>query len=267
MGTFEGGNMAYQYILSEVKDRIGILTLNRPDKMNGLGKDMEHEIKDCLQNWGDGKEVKVVIIKAAGKVFCSGHDRTEVLYGTPSSIRTLFQTSYEMMTVMRHVPMPIIAQVHGIAMAGGCHLAAASDLVVAAENGAKFGMTGLKIGYNCSTPTIAVSRAVGQKKCLEMLFTGNLYSAQEALQMGLINRVVPDDKLEEETWAFAQQIAKGSRVVLGISKQVYYGQIEMTEDQAYHYGKEAMAIAALLPDAIEGFTAGIEKREPNFPET
>jgi 1,4-dihydroxy-2-naphthoyl-CoA synthase len=176
MDIFEGGNMAYQYILSEVKDRIGILTLNRPDKMNGLGKEMEDEITDCLQTWGDGQEVKVVIIKGNGKVFCSGHDRTEVLNGTPSSIRTLFQTSYKMMSVMRQVPMPIIAQVHGIAMAGGCHLAAACDLVVAAEKGAQFGMTGLKIGYNCSTPTVAVSRAVGQKKCLEMLFTGNLYS-------------------------------------------------------------------------------------------
>ncbi|MBT3254911.1 MAG: enoyl-CoA hydratase [Deltaproteobacteria bacterium] len=258
--------MAYTYILNEVKDRIGILTLNRPDKMNGLGKDMEDEITDCLQNWGAGREVKVVIIKGNGKVFCSGHDRTEVLDGTPSSIRTLFQTSYKMMSVMRQVPMPIIAQVHGIAMAGGCHLAAACDLVVAAENGAQFGMTGLKIGYNCSTPTVAVSRAVGQKKCLEMLFTGNLYSAQEALQMGLINRVVPDDKLEEEAWAFARQIAKGSRVVLGVSKQVYYGQIDMTEDQAYHYTKEMMAIGALLPDAVEGFTAAIERREPNFPE-
>ena len=162
--------------------------------------------------------------------------------------------------------MPIIAQVHGIAMAGGCHLAAACDLVVAAEKGAQFGMIGLKIGYNCSTPTVAVSRAVGQKKCLEMLFTGNLYSAQEALAMGLINRVVPDDNLEEETLALAQQIAKGSRVVLGISKQVYYGQIDMTEDQAYHYAKEMMAIGALLPDAVEGFTAAIERREPDFPE-
>ncbi len=258
--------MAYKFITSEVKERIGILTLNRPDKMNGLGKEMEDEITDCLQAWADGSEIKVVIIKGNGKVFCSGHDRTEVLHGTPSSIRTLFQTSYQMMSVMRQVPMPIIAQVHGIAMAGGCHLAAACDLVVAAEQGARFGMTGLKIGYNCSTPTVAVSRAVGQKKCLEMLFTGRLYSAAEALDMGLINQVAPDDKLAEETWALALEIAQGSRVVLGVSKQVYYGQIDMTEDQAYHYAKEMMAIGALLPDAVEGFTASIEKRTPEFPE-
>jgi enoyl-CoA hydratase/carnithine racemase len=258
--------MAYKYILTEVKDNIGILSLNQPDKMNALGAAVEGEITDCLKTWADGKEVKVVIIKANGKVFCSGHDRLEVRDGTPSSIRALFQTSYEMMTCMRSVRMPIIAQVHGIAMAGGCHLVAGCDLAVAAEQGAKFGMTGLKIGYNCSTPTVAVSRAVGSKKCLEMLFTGNLYTPQEAMDMGLINRVVPDDKLEEETFAWAKEIAKGSRITLGISKQVFYGQIEMTEDQAYHYAKEMMAIAALLPDAQEGFTAGIEKREPKFPE-
>ncbi|MCF8032676.1 MAG: enoyl-CoA hydratase/isomerase family protein [Desulfarculaceae bacterium] len=258
--------MAYKYILSEVKDKIGILTLNQPDKMNALGAAVEKEITDCLTDWAKGTEVKVVILRANGKVFCSGHDRLEVRDGTPSSIRNLFQTSYDMMTCMRKVRMPIIAQVHGIAMAGGCHLVAGCDLAVAAEEGAKFGMTGLKIGYNCSTPTVAVSRAVGSKKCLEMLFTGNLYSAQESVEMGLINRVVPDDKLEEETFALAQEIAKGSRITLGISKQVFYAQIEMTEDQAYHYAKEMMAIAALLPDAQEGFSAGIEKREPVFPE-
>jgi len=258
--------MAYQYILTEVKDRIGLITLNQPEKMNALGEAVELEITDALQQWGRGKDVKVVILKANGKVFCSGHDRLEVRDGTPSSIRNLFQTSYNMMSCMRRVRMPIIAQVHGIAMAGGCHLVAGCDLVVAAENGAKFGMTGMKIGYNCSTPTVAVSRAVGQKKCLEMLLTGDLYSAQEAREMGLVNRVVPDDQLERETFAWAKEIAKGSRIVLGISKQVFYAQSEMTEDQAYHYAKEMMAIGALLPDAQEGFSAGIEKREPNFPE-
>lgn len=258
--------MSYQFILTEVKDRIGVITLNQPTKMNALGEAVELEITDRLQTWAKGKDVKVVILSANGRVFCSGHDRLEVRDGTPSSIRRLFQTSYQMMSCMRQVPMPIIAQVHGIAMAGGCHLVAGCDLVVAAREGAKFGMTGMKIGYNCSTPTVAVSRAVGQKKCMEMLLTGNLYSAQEALEMGLVNRVVPDDELETETLAWAREIARGSRVVLGISKQVFYAQIGMTEDQAYHYAKEMMAIAALLPDAQEGFSAGIEKREPNFPE-
>jgi enoyl-CoA hydratase/carnithine racemase len=258
--------MAHEYLLSEVKERIGVMTLNRPEKMNALGARFEEEITDCLRGWAAGTEVKVVILKANGKLFCSGHDRTEILNAPLAAIRHLFQTSFKMMTTMRQVPMPIIAQVHGIAMAGGCHLAAGSDLVVAAEEGARFGMTGLKIGYNCTTPTVAVSRAVGQKKCLEMLFTGRLYTARQALDMGLVNLVVPDEKLGEETWALAQEIAQGSRVILGLSKQAFYAQIEMTEPQAYHYAKEMMTVNALLPDAIEGFTASIEGRVPNFPE-
>ncbi len=258
--------MAYQHLLCEVKDRIGIMTLNRPDKMNALGIEFEEEITDCLNGWAAGTEVKVVVIRANGRMFCSGHDRTEILNAPPADIRRLFQTSFTMMTVMRQVPMPIIAQVHGVAMAGGCHLVAGCDLAVAAEEGARFGMTGMKIGYNCTTPTVAVSRAVGRKKCLEMLFTGRLYSAREALEMGLVNSVVPDDRLEEETLCLAAEIARGSRVVLGISKQAFYAQIEMTETQAYHYAKEMMAINALLPDALEGFSASIERREPNFPE-
>lgn len=258
--------MAYKYLLSEVQERIGLMTLNRPDKMNALGVEFEEEITHCLRTWAQGHEVKVVILRANGKLFCAGHDRTEILNAPPASIRHLFQTSFHMMSTMRQVPMPIIAQVHGIAMAGGCHLAAGCDLIVAAAQGAKFGMTGMKIGYNCTTPTVAVSRAVGQKKCLEMLFTGRLYTAQEALDMGLVNRVVPDEALAQETWALAQEIAQGSRAVLGLSKQAFYAQIEMTEPQAYHYAKEMMAINALLPEAIEGFSASIEGRPPVWKE-
>ncbi len=208
----------------------------------------------------------MIVLKAAGEVFCSGHDRSEIVNAPASSIRRLFQTSVNMMLTIRQLPQPVIAQVHGIAMAGGCHLVAACDLVVAAEKRAKLGMTGIILGYNCSTPTVAVSRCVGQKKCMEMLMTGKLYTAQEAMAMGLVNRVVPDEELEEETMNWAKEIATRSRPVIGISKQVFYAQAEMTEWQAYHYAKEMMALNAILPDAIEGFSANIEGREPKFPE-
>ncbi len=145
-------------------------------------------------------------------------------------------------------------------MVAGC------DLVVAAEKEARFAMTGVKIGYNCSTPTVAVSRAIGQKRTLEMLFTGNFISAQQALEWGLVNRVVPDEQLEAETWKLAKEIAQYSLKVLGISKQHFYQQIELPERQAYHYAKELMASQALWPDAVEGFTASIEKREPVWKE-
>ena len=258
--------MAYKYILYEERERIGLLTLNRPEKRNALGREAEEEMISCLTEAAEKKNAKVIIVKGAGPVFCSGHDKAEILGQELNSVRDLFQTCINLYLLMRSIPQPIIAQVHGIAMAGGCHLAAGCDLVVAAEKGAQFAMTGVKIGYNCSTPTVAVSRAIGQKRTLEMLFTGRFISAKEALEWGLANRVVPDDKLEEETWNLAKEIAQYSIKVLGIGKQVYYQQVEMAEAQAYHYAKEMMASQALMPDAIEGLTAMNETREPVWVE-
>jgi enoyl-CoA hydratase/carnithine racemase len=259
--------MSYQNILYEEKERIGILTLNRPQKRNALGKEAEEEMMDCFRKAADDKKVRVIIIKANGPIFCSGHDRLEVLNQPINAVRDLFQTCIDMYALMRAIPQPIIAQVHGIAMAGGCHLVAGCDLAVAAEKEARFAMTGIQIGYNCSTPTVAVSRAIGQKRTLEMLFTGNFISARKALEWGLVNRVVPDEQLEEETWKLAKEIAQYSLKVLGISKQHFYQQIEMPERQAYHYAKELMASQALWPDAVEGFSASIEKRAPVWKET
>ncbi len=259
--------MSYQHILYEEKERIGVLTLNRPNKRNALGKEAEEEMMDCFRKAADDKKVRVIIIKANGPIFCSGHDRLEVLNQPITAVRDLFQTCIDMYALMHAIPQPIIAQVHGIAMAGGCHLVAGCDLVVAAEKEAQFAMTGIKIGYNCSTPTVAVSRAIGQKRTLEMLFTGNFISARKALEWGLVNRVVPDEQLEEETWKLAKEIAQYSLKVLGISKQHFYQQIEMPERQAYHYAKELMASQALWPDAVEGFSASIEKRAPVWKET
>lgn len=258
--------MSYRFTLYEEKEDIGILTLNRPEKRNALGREMEEEITELLREAGSRHTAKVIIIRAAGNVFCSGHDRKEILDSPVSSIRRLFQSSMNLMLGIRQAPQPVIAQVQGIAMAGGCHLVAACDLVVAAEREAKLGMTGIYLGYNCSTPTVAVSRCVGQKKCMEMLMTGKLYSAQEAKEMGLVNRVVPDERLEEETWSFAKEITQYSRKILALSKQVYYGQSEMTEWQAYHYAKEVMAVNAIMPDAVAGFRANIAGEKPIFPE-
>ena len=147
-------------------------------------------------------------------------------------------------------------------MAAGC------DLITAGEEKAKFGMTGLIYSYNCSTPTVAVSRSVPQKKCMEMLMTANLYSAKEAQAFHLVNRVFPDDKLDEMTYAWAKEIAdKTSKYAIYMSKQAFYGQVEMTESQAYHYAKEMMAMAAVSVNSTEGFTAFIEGREPVWDES
>ena len=172
-----------------------------------------------------------------------------------------------MMMTMRTAPQCIIAQVQGIAMAGGCHLAAACDLITAGKEKAKFGMTGLIYSYNCSTPTVAVSRAVPQKLCMEMLMTARLLSAQEAYEFHLVNRVFPDDNLDEMTWEFAKEITKSSKYTIYMSKQVFYSQVEMTEWQAYQYTKEMMAMAGVSVNSTEGFASFIEKRDPVWDES
>jgi enoyl-CoA hydratase/carnithine racemase len=259
--------MDYKYMLYEEKEQIGILTLNMPEKRNALGREFEEEIISCLQDAGKRCDVKVIILKAAGDIFCAGHDRMEILNRPLAEIRRLFQTSFELMTAIRSAPQCVIAQVQGIAMAGGCHLAAGCDLITAGEEKAKFGMTGLIYSYNCSTPTVAVSRAVPQKKCMEMLMTANLYSAKEAQAFHLVNRVYPDDKLDEMTYAWAKEIAQSSKYAIRMSKQVFYGQVEMTEWQAYQYAKEMMAMAGVSVNSTEGFTAFLEKRDPVWDES
>jgi enoyl-CoA hydratase/carnithine racemase len=221
------------------KDFIGVMTLSRPDKRNALGREAEEEIIACLQDAAKRAEVKVIILKA----------------------------SFNMMVTLRTVAQCIIAQVQGIAMAGGCHLAAGCDLITAGKDKAMFGMTGLIYSYNCSTPTVALSRAVPQKKCFEMLMTAKLFTAEEAASFHLVNKVFPDDKLDEMTYAWAKEIAKSSKYAIAMSKQVFYAQIEMTEWQAYHYAKEMMALAGVSVNATEGFTAFLEKREPKWDES
>ena len=261
--------MAYKHILYEEnkKDCIGILTLNEPEKRNALGREAEEEITHVVQDAGKREALKVLILRAAGDIFCAGHNRQEILNQPASAIRRLFHTSFNMMSAFRAAPFCIIAEVQGIAMAGGCHLAAGCDLITAGKEKAKFGMTGLIYSYNCSTPTIAVSRAVPQKKCFEMLMTANLYSAEEAAAFNLVNKVFPDDKLREMTYAWAKEIAKTSKYAIYTSKQVFYAQVEMTEWQAYHYAIEMMALEGISVNATEGFTAFLDKREPKWDES
>jgi len=254
--------MSYDSILYEEQGEIGILTLNMPEKRNALGIHAEKEMTKCLQDAGKRHAVKVIILKANGAVFCAGHDRSEILNQPLGSIRRLFQTSSNLMAAIRNVPQCVIAEVHAIAMAGGCHLVAGCDLITAGKENAQFGMTGLIYSYNCTTPTVAVSRAVGQKKCMEMLMTAKLYSAEESREMGLVNKVYADDELHEKTMELAADICKSSKYAIFMSKQNFYAQVEMTEYQAYMFAKEMMAQQAVSINATEGFSAFIEKRDP-----
>ena len=257
--------MDYQYILYEERERVGMLTLNRPEKRNALSADLLEELLSCIRKIKRENRVKVVILKGAGRHFCAGHDLNEIMQKELNGIRRLFETCMDLMMLIQSISQPVIAQVKGIATAAGCQLVAASDLAVAEEE-ALFATPGVKIGLFCTTPMVALSRAVGRKKALEMLLTGRFISASEARDCGLINSVVPSARLEEETWELARDISQYSLVTIGIGKRAFYQQVNMADSQAYHYAKEVISSNAVMADAQEGMAAFLEKRKPVWRE-
>lgn len=255
--------MAYEMITYEENERIGLITLNRPEKRNALSLKLLREFSGCLKEIGNQDRSKVVIVKGAGEHFCAGHDINEILRQDLKDVRILFETCMELMAMIQQIPQPVIAQVRGIATAAGCQLVAACDLAIA-EEGALFATPGVKIGLFCSTPMVPVYRAVGRKRALEMLLTGRFVSAREAREFGLINRVVALKDLEQESLGLALEIAAYSLETIGIGKRGFYRQIDMTEGQAYEFAKELISSNAMMDDAVEGMSAFIEKRSPRW---
>ena len=253
----------YEHILYEGDDTVALVTMNRPKKRNALSLDHMQELTSCLKAIGEAREAPVVVLRGNGPGFCAGHDLSEMVGRDPDFYRHLFDVCCELMETIQAMPQPVIAQVHGIATAAGCQLAATCDLVVASED-ARFACPGVKIGLFCSTPMVALSRAVGQKKAMQMLLTGEFISAEEALAEGLANRVVPAEELEAETRALAEKIAEASPLVVGVGKQAFYRQLEMPTEQAYAYTKEVMSFNATFTDAQEGMCAFLEKRKPEW---
>jgi enoyl-CoA hydratase/carnithine racemase len=221
------------------------------------------ELTDCLKAIGEAREAHIVILAGNGPAFCAGHDLSEMIGRDPETYRHIFDVCCELMETVQAIPQPVIAKVHGVATAAGCQLAATCDLIVAAEE-ARFATPGVKIGLFCSTPMVALSRAVGQKKSMEMLLTGDFISAEDALAEGLVNRVVPAEELEAETRKLAEKIVDASPLVVGVGKQAFYRQIEMPVEQAYAYTKEIMSFNASFADAQEGMCAFLEKRKPEW---
>ena len=253
----------YEHILYEGDGAVALITMNRPKKRNALSLDHMWELISCLKAIGEAREAQVVILGGAGPSFCAGHDLSEMIGRDPAFYRGLFDVCCELMETIQAIPQPVIAQVHGVATAAGCQLAATCDLVVASED-ARFATPGVKIGLFCSTPMVAVSRAIGQKKAMEMLLTGDFISAEEALAEGLVNKVVPTENLEAETRALADKIAEASPLVVGVGKGAFYRQLEMPTEQAYAYTKEIMSFNATFADAQEGICAFLEKRKPEW---
>jgi len=250
--------MAYEEILYATREPIGILTLNNPKKINALSRKMIAEIMEVLAAVSEDESIKVLIIRAAGKHFCAGHYLKEMINGGIKEYKYIFDQCTRMMQMLHEIPQPVIAQVQGIATAAGCQLVAWCDLAVAAED-AQFATPGVKIGLFCTTPMVAVTRAIGRKAAMEMLLTGRYFSAQEARELGLVNRVVSLSKLNEEAEALADQIAEASRFVLGIGKQGFYAQVDQSDNNAMHYAKHTIAMNLKAVDAQNGIDAFLKK--------
>jgi enoyl-CoA hydratase/carnithine racemase len=251
--------MPYEQLLRSTEGQIGIITLNRPDRRNALSLDLMLELSRCFDEIAADTNIRAIILAAAGKVFSSGHDLSEMVGRTVNDYRRIFDVCSELMTQIQSIPQPVIAQVQGVATAAGCQLVATCDLAIASEE-AGFATPGVRIGLFCTTPMVALSRAVGRKRAMEMLLTGKLVDAATAADWGLINRVVPAGQLESETRQLACKIAEASSFTVGLGKQAYYAQIDLDQSKAYAYAKEVMTMNSLAEDAQEGISAFLEKR-------
>lgn len=251
-------------LLREDADGVATLTLNRPGARNALSTALMGSLLEQLEELSDDRSVKVVVIAGNGPGFCAGHDLKEMRANPGREIHErLFRQCSQLMLSITQLAKPVIAKVHGIATAAGCQLVATCDLAVASDQ-ARFATPGVNIGLFCSTPMVALSRAVGRKASMEMLLTGDMVSAEEARRIGLLNRVVAPDALDRETNALARQIADKSPLVLAIGKEAFYRQAEMGLKDAYSYASEVMTRNMMARDAEEGIDAFLEKRPPKW---
>ena len=246
-------------LLTSTDGQIGIITLNRPERRNPLSLELMQELIRTLDQFASDPNVRVLILASTGKVFSAGHDLGEMTGRTVADYRRIFDVCTELMMKIQAIPQPVIAQVQGIATAAGCQLVATCDLAIASDQ-AQFATPGVKLGLFCTTPMVALSRAVGRKRALEMLLTGKMVDAATAADWGLINQAVPADQLETETRRLACHIAQASSFTVGLGKQAYYTQIDLDQTKAYAYAKEVMTMNSLAQDAQEGISAFLEKR-------
>jgi len=253
------------FVLSTVANGVATLTLNRPERFNPLSRQMIAAIHAELDAIASDASVRVVILAAGGRGFCAGHDLKEMRAHTEDGSwqQELFDACSRMMIALTEIPQPVIARVHGIATAAGCQLVSMCDLAVAVET-ATFAMPGVNIGVFCSTPAVGVVRNIGRKRAMEMLLTGEPIDAATALSWGLVNRVVPEDKLDAEIRRFTDIILSRSSAAIRFGKQSFYGQIDRPLETAYGVASKAMACNMLLEDAAEGIDAFLQKRPASW---
>ena len=245
------------------------LLLNQPSRLNVLSDDLLNALQEELDSVNKSNNIRCVIISGAGNGFCAGHDLKEMTKqrqnpdGGLAYFQDLFVRCSKMMTTIQSLPQPVIAQVHGIATAAGCQLVASCDLAVADES-ARFGVNGVNIGLFCSTPMVALTRAVGRKKAFEMLVTGQFIEAKEAKEIGLINKVSKIGKLEETTDELALQIASKLGDAVKIGKEAFYRQAEMSINDAYSYTGAVMAENMMFEQTKKGINLFLDKKIPEW---
>ncbi len=249
-------------VLSRADGAVATLTLNRPKARNALSMAMMTALLQAIEHLGSDETVKVIVLAAGGPAFCAGHDLKELRATSGlDAFQDLFETCSRLMTAIVRCPKPVIAKIDGIATAAGCQLVASCDLAVASE-GSRFATPGVNIGLFCSTPMVALSRNIGRKPAMEMLLTGAMIDAEAARGLGLINRAVPADVLDEAVADLAATIAAKSAKTVRIGKEAFYRQADLDLDQAYAYAARVMAENMMTEDAAEGIGAFLDKRDP-----
>ena len=256
-------------LLRETSGPIALVTLNRPAARNSLSEALINALSDAFTVIGADKAIRAVVLTASGPAFCAGHDLKELSArrtdpdGGRAYFAHIMTTCSAMMQQIVHLPQPVIAAVQGIATAAGCQLVASCDLAIS-SSAAKFGTPGVDIGLFCSTPMVALSRNIARKHAMETLLTGDMFSAEDAARIGLVNRVVAPGAEREEALKLARKIASKSQHVLKIGKEAFYRQLELPLADAYRYASQVMTQNMMARDAEEGICAFIEKRTPKW---
>lgn len=257
--------MAETVVVERLKDCIGEITLNRADALNTFTLALASELNEALLELDADPSVRVVILKGAGKAFCAGIDVGDFFGKSTLEYKEWIASMETPLIAISRMKTPVIAQVHGVAAANGAGLLAACDLAIAADN-ARMGLTAINVGLNCVGPVIPVTRSVGRKRAMELLLYGELIKAPAALEMGLINKVVPADDLEMEARRWAAVLAAKSPVAVQIAKSAFYAAADLSYDKAFEYMNEAFARLCSSEDAKEGVSAFLEKRKPSWKE-
>jgi enoyl-CoA hydratase/carnithine racemase len=243
---------------------VATLTLNRPAQFNALSMEMLDALQAALDAIAADRSVRVVVIAANGKAFCTGHDLKEMLANRNRTfIAALFDKCCKVLMSLTRLPQPVIARVHGIATAAGCQLVAGCDLAVASAE-ARFATSGVNYGLFCATPGVAVSRNVSRKQAMELLLTGEFIDAATALEWGLVNRVVPPAQLDAQVSELAALLLAKPAAALATGKKFFYQQIDIDMEQAYELASQVITDNMLGDDALEGATAFVEKRQPRW---